>query len=481
MKNKPVINLLRSTIRKAPVLQRILGQAYRESRMILYLIRSNLPSALLGRYLRKSQFLRPKPLKWHVPLGIGFNHENLCAFFREHDIEFDEGGHSIYVPPQKKFAECFKEIVNFYPERSGFKILRNISRSDDTLYTLKTMPRVSWIQRMITGTAVDYAFSACLLDLLEIGPEFIDHAKIIDTLDGGILECFVVKHMPGQPTIDEYHTFINRLKSYTDRGLVSIIPAESFEHSDLLPPDCNKNLRKSESDSKVCYVDAQQFVFKSPELVVQETINNSVESLHFGDQIGVLHKRNFLYQDIPGLTRIGKRDTAKRWIAVRNLLDHAHMEVKDRLVLDIGCNSGMMLIHALADGAVWGIGWDKPEVADAAYKIQKGLGGFRFTCRGAMLSHEYDLMSDVPDRLNKYLDGCVIFYLSVWRHLGFINAIRNIPFSCIVFEGHEGESFDNDQTWLDPALTLWNCQMHSYSTIRDGTCSSRPLGILLPN
>ena len=40
------------------------------------------------------------------------------------------------------------------------------------------------------------------------------------------------------------------------------------------------------------------------------------------------------------------------------MLARADDSLRMKVVLDVGCNAGMMLAAALSDGALWGLGWD---------------------------------------------------------------------------------------------------------------------------
>ena len=67
----------------------------------------------------------------------------------------------------------------------------------------------------------------------------------------------------------------------------------------------------------------------------------------------------YLYQSIPGM-HLGMRMIDKRWELFRRLLTEAGAGFDGNVVFDIGCNMGMMIHSALAEGARWGVGWDRP-------------------------------------------------------------------------------------------------------------------------
>lgn len=485
-----IVDLVVRLIKKFPAIVRLIKKfprliaAFfvidRECRMALHMLFTHIPSIIVRRHFRKRDLVQPKPLAWRIGLGIGCDHRNLVAFIKERGLEFAEGSHSLYLPPQENLKQCLGDMVALYPKTAGFKILKRIDRAEDCKYVFERAQSSSWFEEKATGSATDYVRTACLLNLLDLGPELFDYMLIVDTIDGGILKCFVVEHMPAIPTSDDYNNFMDRLVPYVERQVINIIAPTGLHHKDFNPPDCSGNLRKTNIDSEAYYIDAQQVAFSSPFEIAQEMVAKASQSLHFGNTIGLFRKRKYLYQDIPGLTCTGKRDTVKRWEKISDMLTASHLEVANRIVIDVCCNSGMMLLHALSDGASWGIGWDRPEIASVAVKIHKGLGNYRLTFRGALLSDDYPILPDIPDHLTNRLDGCIILYLAAWRHVGFLKDIRNIPFSAVIFEGHEADSDNSVETILTKASAAWNCETSRLSAIRDGDCRSRPLAILTP-
>src|SRR6185369_131227 len=76
--------------------------------------------------------------------------------------------------------------------------------------------------------------------------------------------------------------------------------------------------------------------------------------LHYGSEVAIRGGR-YLYQTIPGVGAHGRRQTTRRWDAITSMLARADDSLRMKVVLDVGCNAGMMLAAALSDGAFWGL------------------------------------------------------------------------------------------------------------------------------
>ena len=103
----------------------------------------------------------------------------------------------------------------------------------------------------------------------------------------------------------------------------------------------------------------------------------------------------YLYQGIPGLSP-GQRDMPLRWSAYAESLDHAGVGLAGHVAIDVGCNAGLILYEALAAGARWGVGWDRPQVAGAARRLLASFGVTRATIIGGEITQDTDFLSGVP-------------------------------------------------------------------------------------
>jgi hypothetical protein len=77
------------------------------------------------------------------------------------------------------------------------------------------------------------------------------------------------------------------------------------------------------------------------------------------------------------------------------------------------------------------------------------------------------------------LDGCVVSYLAVRGHLGWLDALKTIPWSFMIYEGHEGETAKDFESYLDELRSLTNVELGATSTYIDGDSEERTVAILL--
>ncbi len=456
---------------------RILTYLYGEMRMILHVVFHAYPSILYRRYLNRKKRIYPRVLSWKVNFNFHQDYKKVISFLKDRGIRYKEGGQSIYIPPQDALSNCFREMYKFYPKGAGFKILHNISRKR---FYLNEKRGESHIFARITGSTYDYLESANLLNLFGLGPKVYDLTNIIDKSSNSILKCFVVEHIDGViPTIKDYQFFIKRMQSYIESKIITLVPPEKLNHIDFKSPDCGGNLIKSRKDGRLYYIDAQQIIFTAPEKIIDQIINDGTNVFHFGQGKLFTGGEKYLYQDIPGVSKIGKRDSQKRWMLISDLLHRSGLSVEGRLVLDFCCNSGIMLLYALNEGALWALGWDLPDVISQTRKLHKALGSTRMEFKDSLLESKYDFCKDVSPNLYEHLEGCIVLYLAAWKHIGFLEQLDNIAFKAIVFEGHEGEELKNLEKIMIPILNKWRCRVASRTEIRDGYSSSRPLLILV--
>jgi hypothetical protein len=221
--------------------------------------------------------------------------------------------------------------------------------------------------------------------------------------------------------------------------------------------------------------------FRAPDggaLVRRMLDGETAGTLHFGRERR-LGPRRYLYQSIPTTGDAGRRDSARRWREITRLLGESGVTLEDRLVLDVGCNAGMMLAAALADGAAWGLGWDLPDVCDTARTLQASLGATRLDLTGAEMSPEYALRPGVPPHLEERLGGCIVLYLAIRHHIGFVSDLGEIPWRALVYEGGETESVGRLDDALAPLREQVALRVAAAIDFRDGEGLSRPLAVLV--
>jgi hypothetical protein len=155
------------------------------------------------------------------------------------------------------------------------------------------------------------------------------------------------------------------------------------------------------------------------------------------------------------------------------------VSVKDRLVLDIGCNVGMMMAQYLKLGALWCQGWDHEAVVPHTEKLLYALGCTRFSTTGGAISKSIDLPGNLPCHLQQHLTGCVISYLAIRGHIDWLEALKQIPWASMIYEGHEGETLDQSLGYLEELKKSVSFTISAHSEYTDGDSDPRTVAILV--
>ena len=410
-------------------------------------------------------------------MSIGRNLDEMLKGLTSQGVDFIEGGHTVYIPPQRRLAAILGSFVELYPGDAGFKILKQAKGPDQARY-ISDYRRYSRLLSYVTGPPVENVRAANFLHLFSLGPRLYDLVGL-STDNGAMLTVFVVKHVAGsEPSTQECHEFLKELDAVVSSGKLSLNMPNWREHPDFGCPDCSGNLIMSEDHGKAQYVDFQNFIPRNYEHVAASILSQGRADLHFGNQY-LVRRGRYLYQSIREVSAKGKRDIDVRWDVIQELLRAADIELKQRLILDIGCNAGMMLAQSLADGAVWGLGWDRPDVVGHAKRILWALGYTRFELVGADLSQTYGIQDDVPARLERLLPQSVVFYLAMYNHIGFIDALGRLPWKALVYEGHEGDSLEELSGRLAEIKNVGSFSIKAAREYTDGDSGMRPIAILV--
>jgi hypothetical protein len=148
-------------------------------------------------------------------------------------------------------------------------------------------------------------------------------------------------------------------------------------------------------------------------------------------------------------------------------------------VLDFGCNVGMMIGQYLKLGSIWCHGWDRAQITPHTEKLLLALGCTRFSTTGGDISKDQPVEEDLPAFLHSHLDGCVISYLAVRAHIGWLDALGRLPWSFLIYEGHEGETVDHFHTDLEQLRALTDFEIGAVNQYVDGDSDERTIAILI--
>jgi hypothetical protein len=206
--------------------------------------------------------------------------------------------------------------------------------------------------------------------------------------------------------------------------------------------------------------------------------SRAAEASHWGDK-SVFRGWRYLYQSIPGLQMAGRRSTNTRVVAIKRLMESAGASVGERLVLDVGCNIGMMMAQYLKLGAGWCHGWDQAHITPHSEKLLLALGCTRFSLTGGDLDSTKPIERDVPDFVKSALEGCVVSYLAVRGPLGWLNSLGTIPWSYLIYEGHEDETEEDFKRHMEQLRGITDFRIAATDVYSDGDCDERRLAVLV--
>ena len=231
-------------------------------------------------------------------------------------------------------------------------------------------------------------------------------------------------------------------------------------------------------DEQFRYIDFQNFSLTSYGTFLKSVAIEAAEASHFGDK-SILRGGRYLYQSVPGVNLPGKRNPEKRFEVLLKLMKTAGVSVQNRLVLDIGCNIGMMMAQYLKQGALWCHGWDQEVVAPHTEKLLYALGCTRFSTTGGVITQSIDLEKDLGCHLKPHLTGCVISYLAIRGHINWLDALKEIPWAFMIYEGHEGETTEQSLRYLEDLKKVVPFRIGAQGEYADGDSDSRTIAILI--
>jgi PST family polysaccharide transporter len=405
-------------------------------------------------------------MTWDVPFPACDRASDLINWLRSRGIKVSEGGHTFYIPPQGNLGDLIPEIVNFYPPGTGFKSLKNFGPPTQVRYMVKSYDGYAFLHRLV-GTPQDQVVVANYMYLLGIGPKILD----LTCWKGqnSFYTVFAVDHVGDKyPTKEQCLSFLEHLKRLNTDTHLRIAMPDWERNDDFHPPDCNHNLRYSETLGQPKYVDFQNFCLTSLDVWSKEVISNANGTLRGAGGVTFENDKRSMSDAVN--TYVGKRRSF-----ILDALSRVSLGLSGRIVLDIGCDSGMTLHASLAAGAAWGFGWDRPEVVALARNLLFSLGTTRFSLSGADLHQKYRLEDDIPERFRVRLAEAVVF---IHKKVSAPESLCEMPWRALIYEGDEDERLEDALNLLGPMLADGVITIAS-SYVTDEGGPARPIIILL--
>ncbi|HEY8225736.1 MAG TPA: hypothetical protein VIG25_10690, partial [Pyrinomonadaceae bacterium] len=299
------------------------------------------------------------------------------------------------------------------------------------------------------------------------------------------LECnqslwtaFVMEHVDRRVgSMVECENGIKKIRDLERRGLVKVILPAGFDDQEFQCPDCSGNAFMTRS-GEFRYIDFQNFSLTGYGTYLRSIALEAAGASHFGDE-SIFRGGRYLYQSVPGVRLPGKRNVEKRVQVLESLMKESSVSVENRLVLDIGCNLGMMMAQYLKQRALWCHGWDHAAMVPHTEKLLYALGCTRFSTSGGIIDKSICLQDSLGSHVKSHLNGCAISYLAVRAHIGWLDALTEIPWAFMIYEGHEGESREQSLGYLEEFKKQTHCRIAAQGEYADGDSEPRTVAILL--
>src|SRR5215218_3495807 len=403
---------------------------------------------------------------------------NLDVFLTElknEDLAYGAGGHAVYVPPETIEITAFRELLNYYPKNSGLKIVRHPGGISDAVYVYNGEGE-SRLHLKLIHNLRHLTLVANLLHVNGVGPRLHDLLEL--QCNKNLWTAFVVEHVAKRVTSNDVcEEGIKTIRELEQRNLLKVILPSGFEDGEFQCPDCSGNAFMT-VDGEFRYIDFQNFSLTGYGLFLKSVAVEAAEATHFGEK-SLLRGGRYLYQSVPGVNLSGKRNPEKRFEVLLEMMKTAGVSVENRLVLDIGCNIGMMMAQYLKQGALWCHGWDQEVVVPHTEKLLYALGCTRFSTTGGVITQSTDLKNNLGCHLKPHLNGCVISYLAIRGHINWLDALKEIPWAFMIYEGHEWETTEQSLGYLEDLKKVVPFRIGAQGEYEDGDSESRTVAILI--
>jgi hypothetical protein len=402
---------------------------------------------------------------------------NLNSFLSElkdQGLDYGTGGHAVYLPPETIQSTPFRVLSNYYPPNTGLKIVRHPGGLSESVYVYKGEGE-SRLHLKLIHNLRHLTLVANLLHVNGVGPRLHDLVEL--DCNGHLWTAFAVEHVAKPVTSNSVcEAGIKIIRELEQRNVVKIILPSGFDDQEFQCPNCSGNAFMT-VDGQFRYIDFQNFSLTGYGEYLKSVAVEAAEASHFGDK-SVLRGGRYLYQSVPGVGLPGKRNPEKRVETLQELMTTAGVSVQNRLVLDIGCNIGMMMAQYLKQGALWCHGWDQQVVVSHTEKLLYALGCTRFSTTGGMITEAIDLKQNLACHMRPHLEGCVISYLAIRGHIGWLPVLKEIPWAFMIYEGHEGETTEQSLSYLEELNKVVPFHIAAQGEYADGDSEPRTVAIV---
>jgi hypothetical protein len=457
---------------------RIVDQLLIEYRLVRRVGLRDLAGKTLGNTNRWEAVL-PLQTAQRFVVDLNLSPESVTRYLDSIVASYMEGGHTIYLPPETARRSVFRALMHNYPGDAGIKLIKNPGGVDEGHYLREGYGVATGESVLHRNMVHDHAHLSLVANLLYnegIGPRLYDLVEIQGT--DSVSTAYIVAHSGAQvPSVPECEAGLRRIAQLEKQKILKINLPDGLADEDFEPPACNGNALMS-PDGKFHYIDFQNFTLANYQVYLEKIAIEATQKSHFGDQT-LLRGGRYLYQSVPGVPLPSRRKIEDRIVTIRELMETADLSVEQRLVLDFGCNIGMMMGQYLKLGAAWCHGWDRALVVPHTERLLLALGCSRFSTTGCDIEASRPVEVDLPEFLQPLLKGSVISYLAVRGHLGWLDALSRIPWAFLIYEGHEEETPEQFESFVAELGQQARFKVGDVRHYRDGDSDPRTLAVLV--
>lgn len=470
-------------LRVAPPLYRIVRNTYVVSAALqreTFALLRFAPRLIGGRLLAKKaqSWAQALPVqsvpRIDGPAGSTDLPSELRCWCRSNRQAYAEGGDSLYLPPATWQGSSLAPLRSRYPADAGLKICKSTGDAGRP-YMGDRMGRS--VSRAVSFPHSKQLLTFNFLHLEGIAPRLYDLIEIAGE-SGRIWVAYAVQHIEAAsaPSDGDLRRIVARLRSLERDKLIKLISGAGWHGIDFEEPDCNGNLIRAADSGQSYYVDIHNFVLDRYEDHLLRLGERAVEASHFGGK-SLLLGGKFLYQEIPGVDLPAKRSPSERMAIFDRLLAEAGVSIESKVVLDIGCNLGLMGAEYLRRGARWLHGWDMAEVVAASRAVLLSIGCTRFSLDGRKLHDGADLAAELPAHLLPLdRNEVVLSYLAIRGHVGWLPTLRQLPWRYMLYEGHQEDG--DIGAYIAGLNELVPVRVAAHSRVSGGLSSSRDVALI---
>lgn len=433
--------------------------------------------------IRLLKQLLPNEKRWKIELPIQRINRVRIDFpslecIKDSYKDFKEGGHTFYFSPGIVQNSILNKIFDYMPCDAGIKVIK---RKGAINTPFAALDKTCKTHSLMSPSHKDLILVHNIFYSLKIGPRLYDVIEI-EFANGDVHIAYILEHIEGDPCSlqSECEIFINQIKDLENSNLIKLVNWNGYKDMDFLCPSCNGNLIFDNKSRSLKYVDLQNFALENYYQYLKSIAIDSSKYSHFG-QKSYLMGGEYLYQEIPGLELGAKRSPAMRFDVFKNLLEQSGLSLKNKLVIDVGCNIGLMGAQYLKDGAAWFHGFDTPNMVPSTEKVLLSIGCTRFSTTGLNMHEDVSLTEHFPANLQNNYDRCVISYLAIRGHIGWIKELTRIPWDFMLYEGHQEEDENTSKRFITDLQRMKECHIVNAGWISDANSTPRYVAVIKSN